>query len=151
METLKVSDESRVKRQRITPKKIETARKLRAMGLRWSEVAARLKVSVSAISQHAKTDPTSVRDERIRRILALRLDGKTVTDIALRLDLSLNTVRYYLRLSGLDPNVRKSMTPEQIETGLELRRNGLTWQDVAKRLGVPYATVYGALKHKVEK
>lgn len=93
----------------------------------------------------------STMEERLKLVSELWTKGVKLKEIAERLNISVSTVRRYVRKLGLQPRFRKikgtSSWDSVAEQVVELWHKGAKVSDIARSVGVSKATIYSYLRH----
>jgi len=89
--------------------------------------------------------PRKVTEEVLERMEKLMGEGLTYQEIAGKTGLSLRTVANYMRGNGRSGLKRKfkrtRITPELLERMADLRKRGLTYEEIARKLGIAIITI----------
>ena len=147
-------------KQRKKEEKKEEVLRLCKQGIKTKEIAKKLNLADSTIHRYIreleeegrveerKSVRKSVKIERKEKVLELYNQGTEVKEIAMRLDVSVVTIKTYIKELKEEgrveerKSVRKSIKIERKEKVLELYNQGIEVKEIAMRLKVSPATVY---------
>ena len=141
-------------------KREERILELYSQGLEIKEIAKKLNLAYSTVHRYIreleeegrveerKSVRKSVKIERKEKVLELYNQGTEVKEIAMRLDVSVVTIKTYIKELKEEgrveerKSVRKSIKIERKEKVLEIYNQGIEVKEIAMRLKVSPATVY---------
>lgn len=136
-------------RRKVTGEVLEGMAELRKRGLTYGEIAGKLKVCPKTVAEHMRKaglgGMRKVTGEVLERMRELRAKGLTYKEIAGKTGLSLPTVAKYMRKGRLGgrrgKGKRTRVTPGLLERMADMRKRGLTYMEIAGKLGVCSETV----------
>jgi DNA-binding CsgD family transcriptional regulator len=151
--------------KRIAEKTISEMVKLKRAGLTNKEIAKRLSISQPTVGQYLKREmrdyekyknlSKKIAEKTISEMVKLKRAGLTNKEIAKKLSVSRITVGRYLRKEMnfyekyREKGKGKKVTDTAIKKMIEMRREGKTLKEIAKKLSLSHTTVMNYLRKEM--